>query len=119
MPEWLPGAKFKTQAKEWSRFPLEMLNKPFAATKSAMVRIFISGLDHSIADYYLYLFKARGVQSSSFSSSRLGDLNEGQDVAEQEVIIKQTAGSMYAGKSVVLLRILGLSRFNLSWHLPL
>ena len=38
LPEWLPGAGFKKQAREWGRIVSDFYDKPFAFVKHQMVR---------------------------------------------------------------------------------
>ena len=40
VPDWLPGAKFKRQAKEWKKLVDNMVDQPFEMTKKRMVRTF-------------------------------------------------------------------------------
>lgn len=37
IPAWLPGAKFKRDAKEWRQITSDMINKPFDVVKAKMV----------------------------------------------------------------------------------
>lgn len=37
VPDWMPGAGFKLQAKQWRTFADRVLEAPFAAVKKAMV----------------------------------------------------------------------------------
>jgi hypothetical protein len=37
MPEWMPGAGFKTKARKWRKTAETMLNAPFEATKREIV----------------------------------------------------------------------------------
>lgn len=37
VPDWMPGAVFKRQAKQWKVFADRVLEAPFAAVKKAMV----------------------------------------------------------------------------------
>ena len=95
----MPGATFKRRAEEWNRWTEEMLTKPFEATKNAIVRsiIIIPQIPPSMV-----AFQARGDYYPSFSSNRLEGIDGSQDAREQELFIKQTAGTMYAGNSSML-----------------
>lgn len=51
IPDWLPGAGFKRQAREWRTVADSMLNDPFNVTKRAMVNIMIFDADGSTDVY--------------------------------------------------------------------
>ncbi|KAF7797713.1 hypothetical protein EIP86_008913 [Pleurotus ostreatoroseus] len=42
VPEWLPGAGFKKQAREWRGYTQEMVSAPYRAVKSALVSAYVS-----------------------------------------------------------------------------
>ncbi|KAJ7454672.1 cytochrome P450 [Mycena latifolia] len=75
VPPWFPGAEFKRKAAGWKNIVQEMIDLPFAASKTAV---------------------ATGIESTSFTTSRLMSLDDAQDEASQELDIKQVAASMYA-----------------------
>ncbi|KAJ7485833.1 cytochrome P450 [Mycena latifolia] len=74
IPSWLPGMAFKRQAREWRKDTIKMVEMPFAAVKSA---------------------KAAGVERPSFVSDCLDKINQDEDIASQEDLIKRTAATMY------------------------
>ncbi|TDL20244.1 cytochrome P450 [Rickenella mellea] len=81
VPEWFPGASFKRKAREWKRLSYEMRDAPFNAVKASL---------------------ARGEARPSFVTNHLEKLAaESQkinksSIAEQEKIIKGSAGTVYA-----------------------
>jgi cytochrome P450 len=80
VPEWFPGAGFKTQAKEWKKNATDMVEIPFEVVKRRM--------ENSTAE-------------RSFTSMCLEDLGEEND-PYQELIIKESAAAIVAGGSDTL-----------------
>ncbi|KAG7440087.1 cytochrome P450 [Guyanagaster necrorhizus] len=78
VPEWFPGAGFQRTAKEWKVLARRMVDIPYGET----IR--------QIAD---------GSYKPSFTSSNLDRIGAEQDMACQQRIIKNTAGTMYAAGS--------------------
>ncbi|OJA15892.1 hypothetical protein AZE42_09070 [Rhizopogon vesiculosus] len=74
VPEWFPGAGFKRVAREWNRIFEEMVSAPFQFVKDQM---------------------AAGIAPKSFTSSLL----EGTLSAEEEHMLKWTAGTLYGAGS--------------------
>ncbi|KII84590.1 hypothetical protein PLICRDRAFT_179402 [Plicaturopsis crispa FD-325 SS-3] len=78
VPEWMPGASFKTKAREWHLLADAMYNIPFNTTKETL---------------------ANGTQAASFVAKCLEDIPRStsqSDKDQQEDLIKETAGTMYA-----------------------
>lgn len=44
IPEWMPGASFQTKGRLWKSYTMEMLEKPFEATKKMMVTFVLRGV---------------------------------------------------------------------------
>ncbi|KZP04234.1 cytochrome P450 [Athelia psychrophila] len=91
VPYWFPGAGFKRKAKEWKRYADATLEAPFQALKEEI---------------------ASGVAKPSFAQRCLQDMDLNIDTADQERIIKNTAGVMYgagADTSVSILATLVLA----------
>ncbi|KAJ7230253.1 cytochrome P450 [Mycena pura] len=88
VPSWVPGAGFKRQAQRWRKVTLDMLEMPFREVKR-----------NTLA----------GTAPPSFASLSLRRLDEskGVDKQAQEVIIKGTAGSMYAAGADTTVSALG------------
>ncbi|KAK0199540.1 cytochrome P450 [Desarmillaria ectypa] len=78
VPEWFPGAGFQRKAREWKVLARRMVDIPYA---EAMRRI------------------DDGSSRSSFTSSNLGRIRPGKDAADQQRIVKNTAGTIYAAGS--------------------
>ncbi|TFK25339.1 cytochrome P450 [Coprinopsis marcescibilis] len=74
IPAWVPGAGFRTEAKEWRVLANKMVEDPYRAVKAAI---------------------ANGTAIASFVSVSLQKMEEGTDEAYQEDVIKSTAGTMY------------------------
>ncbi|KAL0945852.1 hypothetical protein HGRIS_012135 [Hohenbuehelia grisea] len=78
VPDWLPGAGWKKQANIW-RDTLEDMNEiPYNAAKEQI---------------------RNGSTRLSYVSSCLEKIEESEDISYQDKIIKDTAGTMYAGNS--------------------
>ncbi|PFH47986.1 hypothetical protein AMATHDRAFT_6246 [Amanita thiersii Skay4041] len=78
VPEWFPGAGFKKKAREWKRLALEMVNEPYNVAKKNM---------------------ESGHYKPSFVSDSLSKVKDDSDSEWQELLIKSTAGTMYAAAS--------------------
>ncbi|PFH47987.1 hypothetical protein AMATHDRAFT_66464 [Amanita thiersii Skay4041] len=78
VPEWFPGAGFQRKAREWRKLALNMLEKPYKAAMAAV---------------------ESGSYTPSFVSYSHSRVNEHEDLAWQELLIKSTAGTMYAAGS--------------------
>ncbi|KAL9710012.1 hypothetical protein Ac2012v2_007073 [Leucoagaricus gongylophorus] len=74
VPEWMPGAGFQKNAREWGELAMRMVNLPFADAKRRIIE---------------------GTANPSFTSFSLQRINEG-DEAYQESIIRNSAGTMYS-----------------------
>ncbi|KAK7442491.1 hypothetical protein VKT23_016089 [Stygiomarasmius scandens] len=74
VPSWIPGASFQRKAKEWKEYALAMVSKPYQEVKSQM---------------------ANGVFKPCFVYNCLQNVDHEKDVAYQEKVIQETAGSMY------------------------
>ncbi|KAF8626927.1 hypothetical protein AX17_006428 [Amanita inopinata Kibby_2008] len=75
VPEWMPGAGFKRDAREWHGLAMNMLNEPYRVAKESI---------------------DTGSFMPSFVSKSLLDMKEGTITPLQEDIIKTAAGTMYA-----------------------
>ncbi|KAL0958150.1 hypothetical protein HGRIS_000317 [Hohenbuehelia grisea] len=75
VPAWFPGASFRRKAREWRKLVEQMCEKPFRVAKDAM---------------------AQGRQQPSFVSYCLAQIDESGDVAYQEKLIRDTAGTTYS-----------------------
>lgn len=78
VPSWLPGAKFKRQAKEWSRSSLALKNRPFDLLKTSI---------------------ANGTAIPSFVTENLYRMKREQASPEMEEVIKNCAGIAYLAGS--------------------
>ncbi|KAL4064159.1 cytochrome P450 [Scleroderma yunnanense] len=73
VPSWLPGAEFKSQAREWSFIMQDMVNKPYQFVKEQL---------------------ASGTAPKSFTSNSL----DGRVLTDEyESLVKWVGASMYAG----------------------
>ncbi|KAK0448479.1 cytochrome P450 [Desarmillaria tabescens] len=79
VPEWFPGAGFQRKASKWKVLARRMVDIPYAE----VIRRF-----------------ADGSYKPSFTSSNLGRIGPGQDVASQQRAVKNAAGTMYAADTV-------------------
>lgn len=87
IPEWVPGAKFKQDAKVWRRYVTELRDKPFSVVKERILR---------------------GDAPDCAAKSLLESLESGEDTAGYtEDDIKYALGSMYAGGSDTTVSALG------------
>ncbi|KIJ28821.1 hypothetical protein M422DRAFT_189274 [Sphaerobolus stellatus SS14] len=79
IPEWVPGASFKKQARIWRKYILDMADLPFEHVKAQM---------------------ANGTAQPSFTSTHLERLAATNDApADAEQVIKNTAAVIFAGGS--------------------
>ncbi|KAF8799127.1 cytochrome P450 [Phlegmacium glaucopus] len=78
VPEFVPGAGFKKQARIWRKLQEDFRERPFLASIEAM---------------------ASGQARPSFTSIALGDVDESRDINHQREVIKDTAGVVFAGGS--------------------
>ncbi|KIJ24511.1 hypothetical protein M422DRAFT_274683 [Sphaerobolus stellatus SS14] len=79
IPDWVPGATFKQKGREWAKHVSDMNELPFQATKAAMLQ---------------------GKADDCFVTSHLEELDTLKEVpADQEIVIKNTAGIVFAGGS--------------------
>ncbi|KAF4616642.1 hypothetical protein D9613_008328 [Agrocybe pediades] len=76
VPEWVPGASFKTKAREWKKLARHMVEAPFAATKKMMAE---------------GTYPPSVVSESLEKASELAD----RDDAYREDNIEDVAGAMY------------------------
>jgi hypothetical protein len=95
VPEWFPGARFKTQAREWRKSVDAMVDAPFAFVKRSLVRL-------SLLNTLFFLFlkrvrQADGTAVSSIATRWLEDTHELSGTQEREEMISQVAGTMYTG----------------------
>ncbi|EPQ52933.1 CyP450 monooxygenase [Gloeophyllum trabeum ATCC 11539] len=72
VPEWLPGATFRRQAREWRKLCSDLINKPFGDVKQSLIE---------------------GTASPSLVEHML----QGEESRQDEDIIKATAGVLYLG----------------------
>ncbi|KAJ7169194.1 cytochrome P450 [Mycena crocata] len=91
VPSWMPGAKFKRDAKEWKKLALDMRNVPFAETKRQM---------------------ASGNAPPSFAGDCINALNaqdsyKGSDSYYTERTISGTAATMYVAGADTTVSALG------------
>ncbi|KAL1742482.1 cytochrome P450 [Schizophyllum fasciatum] len=80
LPEWVPGAQFKRDARAWRKVTHAFLENPYAAVKERMAI-------------------ATGDATDSFASLALRRAESSGDLAAQEDLIKGTAASMVLGGS--------------------
>ncbi|KIJ39738.1 hypothetical protein M422DRAFT_257332 [Sphaerobolus stellatus SS14] len=79
IPEWVPGASFKKQARIWRKYILDMADLPFEYVKTQM---------------------ANGTAQPSFTSTHLERLAATNDApADAEEVIKNTAATIFSGGS--------------------
>ncbi|KIJ39742.1 hypothetical protein M422DRAFT_32557 [Sphaerobolus stellatus SS14] len=79
IPEWVPGASFKKQARIWRKYILDMADLPFEHVKAQM---------------------ANGTAQPSFTSTHLERLAAAKYApADAEQVIKNTAAVIFAGGS--------------------
>ncbi|KAJ6504457.1 cytochrome P450 [Mycena vulgaris] len=91
VPEWFPGASFRRKAKVWRELSRSMVDKPFAEAK------------RNIASSTT----AMGNAPHSFTASALRTLDDCENKAYQEKVIKSTAGSMYTAGTDTTVSALG------------
>ncbi|KAF5346017.1 hypothetical protein D9758_013877 [Tetrapyrgos nigripes] len=85
IPEWFPGASFKTKAKKWRREASIMLNHPYEDVKKRV---------------------ANGELEACYVYHCLQNIDENGDIELQERDIQQTAGTMYgAGSDTIIASI--------------
>ncbi|KAL0565197.1 hypothetical protein V5O48_016834 [Marasmius crinis-equi] len=87
VPEWLPGASWKLQAKEWCKVTKAMFIKPFEAANDLIA----STVDLSI--------DAKGTILPSFTSFCYQEYQETQDPAYHESLVCDVAMTMFQGGS--------------------
>ncbi|TFK35243.1 cytochrome P450 [Crucibulum laeve] len=76
VPEWVPGAGFKTKAKRWRGLQERFHDEPFEVTKDRW---------------------ANGIARPSFVEACLNSLEDGDNKKHREEVIKDTAGMFFAG----------------------
>ncbi|KAG6895072.1 hypothetical protein C0993_010209, partial [Termitomyces sp. T159_Od127] len=74
VPDWMPFANFKRNAKNWRKFTLDMKDLPYEAAKRNI---------------------ENGDITPSFVSNSLKNMDESRETELQEYLIKSTAGAMY------------------------
>ena len=100
IPEWVPGAGFQRQAKEWRVFATAMLEQPYQYFKKHLVCV-IPRLSKPDSTYTHVFSKEEGnvpFCAANVLLERVG--KSGQDPQEAESIVKATLSSMYAGKEI-------------------
>ncbi|KAJ3757782.1 cytochrome P450 [Lentinula raphanica] len=78
IPEWFPGAEFKTKAKIWAELREKMASIPFGLTQDQL---------------------AMGVAAPSLTSIALEQIDHQQDVEEQERLVQTAAVAAYVAGS--------------------
>ncbi|KAJ6621540.1 cytochrome P450 [Mycena sp. CBHHK59/15] len=86
VPEWLPGAEFKRQAREWRKLALAARDTPYADTKRNITM---------------------GTASPSFTSYSLRDWDKTADKETLDDNVRSTSGSMYLAGSDTTVSALG------------
>ncbi|KAF8641794.1 hypothetical protein AX16_009776 [Volvariella volvacea WC 439] len=86
VPDWMPGAGFKRKAKEWRKLAETMWEMPYTAGKKRI---------------------AEGNAPASYISYCLEKVDDSKDVAEQELLIQDTAAAMYIAGSDTPVSALG------------
>jgi len=95
VPSWVPGAGFKTKAKEWSKLLTNLREIPFREAKRNI---------------------SNGVASPSFVLTSLQHVDEKRSLEEQEHIIQSTAGVVYAAGADTTLSALESFIFAMVLH---
>ncbi|KAF4605998.1 hypothetical protein EYR38_000043 [Pleurotus pulmonarius] len=74
IPEWMPGAKFQRLAKEWRELATRVVMDPFKKVKQDI---------------------ANGIPNDSFVTRCLQNIDEKQDIAAQERVIRQVGAGIF------------------------
>ncbi len=100
LPSWLPGARFKREGKEWTQIVRRLRDTPWNATVAAMVRS-----AHPSFVVAAHTEQRDGTAPPSIITSMLERTSglEGQALAEETTIAKDTASAAYAGTAGVVL----------------
>ncbi|KAJ4496923.1 cytochrome P450 [Lentinula lateritia] len=86
IPEWFPGADFQRKAREWSDLRMNMTKSIFNVTKEKV---------------------AMGIAAPSLTSFALDEMDDNQDSASQEDLIKITAVTAFSGGADTPVSVLG------------
>ena len=96
VPAWLPGASFQRFAQKANKVIASSVNLPFEEVKRALVSGYFT--NHPSRDKTDIENKASGTAIPSFAARCLESIDNKSDVAYQETVIKNTAGSIFGGE---------------------
>ena len=98
VPAWVPGADFQRKGKDWRDAQRSAVNDTWDAFSKALV----SQAIYPPPEYSLIRkSQAAGSTKSTFCSRHLARLSSNRDNSAQELIIRETATSIYSGLSLV------------------
>lgn len=93
IPSWVPGAGFQKKATDWKKSIDHMRDAPFKFVKDAMV----SALEYTHSKTPIFQQESTNAKSS-FVSNAIHGIDPNSDIAERELIIRDAAGTAYAGR---------------------
>lgn len=96
IPTWFPGAGFQRKAQEWNRQRVEMIEAPYRDAKARIVSP-MTFLHVMCTQWHGH--QADGTAGHSYVSYQLSTLNPSEDNTEHELLVKNTAASMFSGTS--------------------
>ena len=100
VPDWMPFAGFKRKAKVWRKLAMAMIENPYKVGKEKIVSTKYWTLSCRLTiSHHNFICQERGDITPSFLSYSLADMNQNHDIAYQEEVIKNTAGTLYTGGS--------------------
>jgi len=99
VPEWMPGAVFKRQARIWKELITRMPIMPYDACKKTWVRVFSKFPILQTPGVKFEQKQGNGV--SSFAATALEHLSQQPDVDfdKEEIVIRNTAATTYGAAS--------------------
>jgi hypothetical protein len=95
VPEFVPGAGFKKQARIWRKLQEDLRERPYVAAIDAMV-LYRCIFHFNFANFSQTSGRAR----PSFTSMALGNLDETRNANHQQEVIQDTAAMVFAGTSL-------------------
>jgi hypothetical protein len=104
VPDWMPFAGFKRKAKEWRKLAMAMVENPYKAGKEKIVSTGVTLSYRLTVPHHNFICQERGDITPSFLAYSLAAMNENHDIAYQEDVIKNTAGTLYTGRCFVTCR---------------
>ncbi|KAJ3931047.1 MAG: cytochrome P450 [Lentinula lateritia] len=109
IPEWFPGADFQRKAREWSDLRMNMTKSIFNVTKEKVVcnLFFLTFTPTVVSLNGAYENQAMGIAAPSLTSFALDEMDDNQDSASQEDLIKITTVTAFSGGADTPVSVLG------------